>query len=360
LVLAQACFAADYVQGALSALNNGDTVHTKLAAKMKEAFVIRNDGKSKFEKGDYEAAGKLFRSALSIMEQIESEQLWAPGDPNAKLHGNLASVAMAMGSFVDAIRECNYALFYNPQYDKVKDRRARLFVELEEFSSALRDVRVIPEGSATVDLKDLIAKSEQRTYTVLGANHKKILGVKDNSTVKEIEKAFKKLAILHHPDKNKEIPEEATALFNLIQKARDETLEEARERERLQQIEVERERQQEQVRQRVEQQARENEPNTSPAARETNPSAPSPRRTEEDGRRAQGTSNMQTDRARWESNRTPTSSKKNHTKIPEPMPSRPKSTETKKYKIPEVLSEERIKAMEKRMGAGAFDTKFYI
>ena len=52
-----------------------------------------------------------------------------------------------------------------------------------------------------------------------GEDYYKILGVKRNATQDEIKKAFKKLAIKYHPDKNKDNPEKAKAMFTKIANA---------------------------------------------------------------------------------------------------------------------------------------------
>lgn len=49
--------------------------------------------------------------------------------------------------------------------------------------------------------------------TLCSEDYYKILGVKKTATEDEIKKAFKKQAIKHHPDKNKDDPEAAKTKF---------------------------------------------------------------------------------------------------------------------------------------------------
>ena len=51
------------------------------------------------------------------------------------------------------------------------------------------------------------------TVAFCGEDYYQILGVKRSATDDQIKKAFKKLAIKYHPDKNKNDPEGAKAKF---------------------------------------------------------------------------------------------------------------------------------------------------
>jgi len=50
-------------------------------------------------------------------------------------------------------------------------------------------------------------------------NYYNVMGLKKTATEPEIKKAFKKLAIKHHPDKNTDNPEAAKAKFQKIANA---------------------------------------------------------------------------------------------------------------------------------------------
>jgi curved DNA-binding protein CbpA len=51
------------------------------------------------------------------------------------------------------------------------------------------------------------------TFAKEETDYYKILGVKRGATEDQIKKAFKKLAIRYHPDKNQDNPEEAKTKF---------------------------------------------------------------------------------------------------------------------------------------------------
>ena len=52
-----------------------------------------------------------------------------------------------------------------------------------------------------------------------GEDYYKLLGVKRSATKSEIRRAFKKLSLKYHPDKNKDNPEKAKAKFIKIANA---------------------------------------------------------------------------------------------------------------------------------------------
>ncbi|KAG9101012.1 DnaJ sub B member 8 [Ceratobasidium sp. UAMH 11750] len=50
-------------------------------------------------------------------------------------------------------------------------------------------------------------------------NYYELLGVEEDATTDEIKRAFRKLALVHHPDKNHDNVEEATKKFAQLQQA---------------------------------------------------------------------------------------------------------------------------------------------
>src|SRR5690349_21666821 len=62
-------------------------------------------------------------------------------------------------------------------------------------------------------MKILLTINLLALLSFIHCNHYKILGVKKDATEAEIKKAFKKLSLKYHPDKNKDNPEEAKKKF---------------------------------------------------------------------------------------------------------------------------------------------------
>jgi preprotein translocase subunit Sec63 len=65
----------------------------------------------------------------------------------------------------------------------------------------------------TVDIAQCGAKKKPQAQQNMDGDYYQILGVPKQATDDQIKKAFKKLAIKYHPDKNKDDPEGAKQKF---------------------------------------------------------------------------------------------------------------------------------------------------
>jgi len=132
----------------------------------------------------------------------------------ALLHCNRAAVLTKGERYADALADCNYAVTLDPKYDKALKRRADLYHLLEDYEAALADVKAMAKPNSEL-LRTLLSKS----HITGGRDHYRLLGVTQEASVAEIKKAYHKLAMRHHPDKNPTSRAAAEALFKIIGEA---------------------------------------------------------------------------------------------------------------------------------------------
>ena len=108
-----------------------------------------------------------------------------------------------MKDYTSAVDDCTQALALDPSYLKARKTKARATGEAGNWEEAVREYQSIAESHPTEPgiAKDIrhaeleLKKSKRKDYY-------KILGVEKDAGEHEIKKAYRKLAIVHHPDKN--------------------------------------------------------------------------------------------------------------------------------------------------------------
>lgn len=172
--------------------------HSKAMNRFKIAKTLRStkeEGKEAFNSGNFEEAYKLYSKAL----EIDSCNRIA----NAKLYFNRATTSYKLDKPEDVIDNCDKALELDPTYTKALLRRAKTCMEAEKFEDAVRDYEKLVSGDARnrefrnllKDAKFQLKKSKRKDYY-------KLLGVDKNANDDEIKKAYRKRAMLHHPDRH--------------------------------------------------------------------------------------------------------------------------------------------------------------
>lgn len=110
--------------------------------------------------------------------------------------------SVQLKNFKEAIADCERALQLDPSYTKARKTKAKALGESGDWEAAVKELKAIHEAnpeepgiakeirSAELELK----KSKRKDYY-------KILGVEKDADDTQIKKAYRKLAIIHHPDK---------------------------------------------------------------------------------------------------------------------------------------------------------------
>jgi DnaJ family protein C protein 7 len=103
----------------------------------------------------------------------------------------------------EAIKSLNLAIKYNPKYSKALVKRGELKMAMEEYNDAIRDFSEAAEHDPNgFGVQQKIKEAQEKAKKAKRKDYYKILGVDKNATEMDISKAYKKLALKWHPDKN--------------------------------------------------------------------------------------------------------------------------------------------------------------
>ncbi|CAK4033476.1 subfamily C member 7 [Lecanosticta acicola] len=184
---------------------------------------MKEEGNGHFKSGRYQQAVAVYTSALEVDANNKGT--------NSKILNNRAMCNIKLKQWQSAIDDCDRALQLDPSYTKARKTRAKALGESGNWEEAVRAYKAIQEQTpeepgiakeirnAELELK----KSKRKDYY-------KILGIDKDAGDTDIKKAYRKLAVVHHPDKNPGDPE-AENRFKDIQEAH-ETLIDPQKRER--------------------------------------------------------------------------------------------------------------------------------
>jgi DnaJ family protein C protein 7 len=172
---------------------------------------MKEEGNQQYKAGQYQAALDLYSAALEVDPTNRGT--------NSKLLQNRAQCRIKLKQYAEAVADCEKAIALDPQYLKARKLKANALGLAGKWEEAVREWKQVQE----LDPEDRnIAKEVRRAELELKKSQRKdyykILGVDQNATDAEIKKAYRKLAIIHHPDKNPGDPD-AEARFKDISEA---------------------------------------------------------------------------------------------------------------------------------------------
>lgn len=134
-------------------------------------------------------------------------------------------------NYTPAISDCTRALELDPSYTKARRTKAKALGESGNWEEAVRDLKALHEANPSEPgLAKEIRNAELELKKSKRKDYYKILGIEKDASDQEIKKAYRKLAIVHHPDKNPD-DEHAAERFKEIQEAH-ETLSDPQKRAR--------------------------------------------------------------------------------------------------------------------------------
>ncbi|KAH7402223.1 hypothetical protein DE146DRAFT_652761 [Phaeosphaeria sp. MPI-PUGE-AT-0046c] len=184
---------------------------------------MKSDGNASFKAGRYQEAVDTYTQALAVDPSNKNT--------NSKILQNRALCNSRLKQWKAAIADCDKALELDPSYTKARKTRSKALGESGNWEEALRELKALYEANpAEPGLAKEIRDAELELKKSKRKDYYKILGLEKDCTETEIKKAYRKLAIVHHPDKNPG-DEEAADRFKEIQEAH-ETLSDSQKRAR--------------------------------------------------------------------------------------------------------------------------------
>ncbi|KAI1331253.1 TPR-like protein [Xylariaceae sp. FL0255] len=172
---------------------------------------MKEEGNADYKAGRWQPAFDKYTSALEIDP--------ANKGTNSKLLQNRALCRIKLKQYDEAIADCERAISLDPSYTKARKTKANAYGQAEKWEDAVREWKNLQE----LDPEDrTIAKEIRKAELELKKSQRKdyykILGVAKDADDNTIKKAYRKLAIIHHPDKNRD-DEQAAERFKDIGEA---------------------------------------------------------------------------------------------------------------------------------------------
>ncbi|KAK5654130.1 hypothetical protein OQA88_7561 [Cercophora sp. LCS_1] len=177
----------------------------------RELEKTKEEGNLEYKAGRYQNAVEKYTAALQI---DPSNRL-----TNAKIYGNRALCRTRVKEYEEAIADCDKAYSLDSSYLKALKTKANALGSLGKWEDSIRvwnELKEKDREDRTIDKE--IRKAELELKKAQRKDYYKILGLEKSADETQVKKAYRKLAIIHHPDKNPG-DENAEARFKDISEA---------------------------------------------------------------------------------------------------------------------------------------------
>lgn len=172
---------------------------------------MKEEGNVEFKAGRFQPAIEKYTEALDV-------------DPtnrgiNAKLLQNRAVCKIKLKQYDEAVADAEKAVSLDPSYLKARKTKANALGQAGKWEDAVKEWKSVQEADPEDrTIPKEVRKAELELKKSKRKDYYKILGVEKDCTLDDIKKAYRKMAVKLHPDKNLDDPE-ADAKFKDLSEA---------------------------------------------------------------------------------------------------------------------------------------------
>jgi DnaJ family protein C protein 7 len=158
---------------------------------------MKEEGNSLFKSGKFREAVDVYTQALEVDPVNKGT--------NSKILQNRALCYTRIKEYTPAIADCDRALQLDPSYTKARKTKAKALGLSGDWETAVKEYKNIAEQNPSEPgIAQEVRNAELELKKSKRKDYYKILGVEKDADENAVKKAYRKLAIIHHPDKNPE------------------------------------------------------------------------------------------------------------------------------------------------------------
>ena len=181
--------------------SKGNKIDTNdLLNKVNTIESVKNKANEIFKQKKYEEAIEEYTKILDF-------------DPNNKkfnslILANRALCYQKLNKNVEALRDSNQSIKLNPFYARGYVKRGNVYMELKMFDDARADFQKAKDLDPNVTgVEGFLSEANQKAEKARKRDYYAILGIDKNADERDIKRAYKKMAMKYHPDRNSETEE---------------------------------------------------------------------------------------------------------------------------------------------------------